>query len=263
MKKRLLTIGMIFALVLGMPTVVSAEDMCLVTFSENKEFEYENMELKAFEGMAPGESATQMIKLVNRFEEDMDFFLSQETIEEIKNANGASGGSFLYSLSVGTKEDGSDATSLLEKEVGGTAVDGTDLEAFTGIDDLKEFTYIAKLSKGEAAYIFLSLEIDGEGNDNKRTEGEEEDENNLYGYSNFLSTLSFSFRAYDGTKIVVDEPEPTIIDRITEVVKSNPYKGGDTESKIIYTVVMGSGLTLIVVAVVLALRKKKGEQKDE
>lgn len=255
MKKRLFIIGMISTLAMGTSVVAYADEAKYpeVKLSADKEFVFDDIELKEFEGMLPGETATQKIKLTNEYKDAINFFLSQETVEEINNANKASGGAFNYTIAVADNEEGKDAVSLLEKEIGGVAADGTNLEAFTGVDELKDYTYIANLANKESAYIILTLSIDGEGNDNDAEAAD---------YTNFLSTLSFNFRAYDGVKIIVDDPEPTIIERVVEVVKNNPYKGGDATSVVAYTLTIVAGLALIF-GVVLFARKKKGEETNE
>ena len=262
MKKRFYALSLIAVMSFGMTTTVFAaeNEIPVVTFTEDKEFSYGDIKLDRFEGMLPGDTETQIIEIKNEYQSTMNFFISQETIEEVRHANSASGGAFIYSLSVGTNADGSDAVSLLEKEVGGMNTSGDALEMFTGIDDLKDYTFISELDNKESAFVFLTLEIDGEGNDNQRTAEDVENENGWYGYSNFLSTLAFSFRAYDGEKVVVEDPEPTVIDRIIEVVKTNPFKGGDTSSKALYFAVIAVGVTVLVVAI--AIRKKKGEKQQ-
>lgn len=261
MKNRLFTLGLVVVMILGMTTaVVAEENIPVVTFTEDKEFSYGDVKLDQFEGMLPGDTEVQKIEIKNEYKDEMDFFISQETIEEVKQANSASGGAFTYSLSVASDAEGTDSVSLLEKEIGGTNANGEAREAFTNIEDLNDYVYVAKLENGQSAYIFLSLYIDGEGNDNQKKDGDEKNENNLYGYSKFLSTLGFSFRAYDGNKVIVDEPEPTVIDRIIEVVKTNPFKGGDSTSKILYSILICGGITLI--AFVFFARKKKGEEQE-
>lgn len=263
MKKKIIAISILCLTLLGWNGIeakAEEESYPQVLFTEDKEFSYGEIPLDQFVGMLPGDTAVQVIELKNEYKDEMSFFLSQETINEVKQANSASGGAFQYSLSIGLSEDGSDAISLLEQEVGGIDGNGEALEAFSKIEDLKDYSYVAKLKQGECAYIFLSLYVDGEGNDNQRKDTDLENENQHYGYSNYLSTLGFSFRAYEEEKVIVDEPVPTVIDRIIEVTKIDPYKGGDLNQKGLYIGMICIGCSLF--AVVIA-RRKRGEQDDE
>ena len=83
----------------GFSSVVSAAEIQTVQLTEENQLVYtkDKTELAgAFDGMAPGDSRTVVIKIENQNSHKASFFISQKTTDALEEAGKASGGASLY-----------------------------------------------------------------------------------------------------------------------------------------------------------------------
>ncbi len=202
-----------------------------VLFTENKEFKYSGDVTKnsdgttslgdAFEGMAPGDTKTQTIKLKNSSNDTMDFYISEETLDVLEEANKSSGGAYTYDISVGDTQESS--KSLINAVAGGYE-DGTGSGSTKGlgeISDLNDYTFLYQLGKGQSTNVYVTLTLEGEGNDST----------SAVDYSEATGKIAFNYRAYD-VNHEVEYGEDTVN---TSVVRRNITDPSSTTS---------SGITL-------------------
>ena len=72
----------------------------------------------AFDGMAPGDSRTVVIKIENQNSHKASFFISQKTTDALEEAGKASGGAYEFQVEIGNDTN---RTSLLDADAGGYA----------------------------------------------------------------------------------------------------------------------------------------------
>ena len=174
MKKKLLALGMILTLLTGTVTVTAAQ-IPVVRLNDAEEFEYysdengtkiDSLSLDEFTGMAPGDERTQTICLENDSEDTVNFYISQKTLDTLENDNQSSGGAYKFNLQVGDNLE--DAESLLDSEAGGYDTDGNgSSNGLADIDELEDYAFLATVESGDHVYLYLTLKLEGEGNDNR------------------------------------------------------------------------------------------------
>ncbi len=255
MKKKLLALGMILTLLTGTVTV-SAAQIPVVRLNDAEEFEYysdengtkiDSLSLNEFAGMAPGDERTQTICLENDSEDMVNFYISQKTLDTLENDNQASGGAYKFNLQVGDNLE--DAESLLDSEAGGYDANGNgSSNGLADIDELEDYAFLATVESGDHVYLYLTLKLEGEGNDNRATND----------YTEAVAKLQLSFRAYKVNHKVTKEKDKVIIDKKTKiktVKKVVPVQTGDVFKYGGFIILFGVGVTLIVVA---AVKSRKG-----
>jgi LPXTG-motif cell wall-anchored protein len=193
--------------------------------------------------MYPSETRTAEIKVVNNNSHTAEFFISQDTIQTLEDSVKASGGAYIYTLSVGSSAD--TATTLFTTAVGGYS--SSQAASAAGLDDVTEiedYTYFAKLANGESTNIYLTLHLDGEGIDTN--------------YANALGTLEFNFRAYydDSRRTVVESKTvtskgaTTVVKRIIDeiVPLAGAVKTGDSTPIFAVIALLLTGVVLVVIS---------------
>lgn len=255
MKKKLLALGMILTLLTGTVTVTAAQ-IPVVRLNDAEEFEYysdengtkiDSLSLDEFTGMAPGDERTQTICLENDSEDTVNFYISQKTLDTLENDNQASGGAYKFNLQVGDNLE--DAESLLDSEAGGYDTDGNgSSNGLADIDELEDYAFLATVESGDHVYLYLTLKLEGEGNDNRAAND----------YTEAVAKLQLSFRAYKVNHKVTKEKDKVIIDKKTKiktVKKVVPVQTGDVFKYGGFIILFGVGVTLIGVA---AVKSRKG-----
>ena len=102
-------------------SVVSAAEIQTVQLTEENQLVYtkDKAELAgAFDGMAPGDSRTVVIKIENQNSHKASFFISQKTTDALEEAGKASGGAYEFQVEIGNDTN---RTSLLDADAGGYA----------------------------------------------------------------------------------------------------------------------------------------------
>ena len=149
----------------GFSSVVSAAEIQTVQLTEENQLVYtkDKTELAgAFDGMAPGDSRTVVIKIENQNSHKASFFISQKTTDALEEAGKASGGAYEFQVEIGNDTN---RTSLLDADAGGYAENVASAEGLAEITELNEYRYMTALDPGESADVYVTLTLDGEGMD--------------------------------------------------------------------------------------------------
>lgn len=266
MLKKLLTIGMITVTLLGSCLTVCAKENATVTFTTKNELVYSGVDSyedgtpklgSSFEGIAPGETAEQIITMVNANEKTVDFYMNADALQALEESTvQARGAGYDIKLAVGD-------TVLYDSKVGGYAAEsaGGSAEGILAMNEgaLDGYLLVATLAQGESRDVKLSIFFDGEAMDN---------DSQAIDYSNAFGQLGFAFRvSYE------DPAEPTIIYKevtkkqetryLTEVVEiieeRVPLAAVVTGDK----AMLGAAVAVLAIGValvVIAGKKKKGEK---
>lgn len=169
----------------GFSSVVSAAEIQTVQLTEENQLVYtkDKAELAgAFDGMAPGDSRTVVIKIENQNSHKASFFISQKTTDALEEAGKASGGAYEFQVEIGNDTN---RTSLLDADAGGYAENVASAEGLAEITELNEYRYMTALDPGESADVYVTLTLDGEGMDSA----------NGIDYSRAAGAMEFEFRA--------------------------------------------------------------------
>lgn len=249
MKRICITFLLVCILTLGMTNSIFAEESGLVRIDGNGEIEVEDFNLEEFQGMAPGDSRVEEIRVRNDYDRDMNFYVSMDSVKSLEETNDAAGGSYELDMRIG--DSYSEAVSLLNKAAGGYDSDGkASSQGLKEIDELSgQGEFLVKLAPGQETNIYLTLDIYGEGNDRE-------------GYANAVGQLSFAFAAQQTDKA----SQPTIIERVHNLISTNPItryvQTGDNGSYISYLLLLLGGVVIIFVSF-KAIRNKKGDRIHE
>ena len=239
----------------GSSSVVSAAEIQTVQLTEENQLVYtkDKTELAgAFDGMAPGDSRTVVIKIENQNSHKASFFISQKTTDALEEAGKASGGAYEFQL---------------DADAGGYAENVASAEGLAEITELNEYRYMTALDPGESADVYVTLTLDGEGMDS--ADGID--------YSRAAGAMEFEFRAY-----YADDRKPVVITNyvteygednvVTKVVKkvipktvteqlvplANGVRTGDPLTVTVSAGVLVAGIVIVSIAV----KKRKVERKS-
>ena len=191
MKKKLIALGLMVAVTFSSINVTYADDsknISTVKADRDGKLVTENVSLDAFVGIAPGDSKVEKISIKNESDDLYDFYILQETVKALEETNNAAGGAYKFDIRVG--EDYDSSKSLLSKEVGGYDADGAaSAEGLSEVNELDGYTFLTELDGSESTYLFIALEVIGEGNNNYSTVSSNVDGSNGLGYTNALGQL--------------------------------------------------------------------------
>lgn len=262
MKKIIRTIGAMLMVVCLNGTVLFASEQATVVFQADDTIAYEgstgrNQEGvllgKAFQGMAPGETRTECIKLENRNEKTADFYMSQETLRSLEKTKQAYGGAYDFTLKTGTQEE--TATSVMDALAGGySTVEGGNQASRDGlaeVDGMEDYTYIATLEKGASTNLYLTLSLNGEGLDST----------SQVDYTESVADIGMNFKVAE----VSGAPEKNVVTKTVTTIRNvvvplaDTVRTGDDANIILYIVILGAGM---VVTLLVAKRKKGGTNES-
>jgi hypothetical protein len=234
------------AVVIMLPTIVWGAAELTVSLTADNELVYESGTADistSFQDMYPSETRTAQIRVTNHNSHTADFFISQDTIQTLENSAHATGGAYIYTLSVGNSAD--TATPIFTTAVGGYS--SAQVASAAGLDDVTEiedYTYFAKLANGESTNLYLTLYLDGEGFDTN--------------YANATGSLEFHFRAYydDARRTVVESKTvtskgaTTVVKRIVDeiVPLAGAVKTGDRTPILAVLSILLAGVVLVAIA---------------
>lgn len=255
MKKKLIALGLMVAVTFSSINVTYADDsknISTVKADRDGKLVTENVGLDAFVGIAPGDSKVEKISIKNESDDLYDFYILQETVKALEETNNAAGGAYKFDIRVG--EDYDSSKSLLSKEVGGYDADGAaSAEGLSEVNELDGYTFLTELEGSESTYLFIALEVIGEGNNNYSTVSSNVDGSNGLGYTNALGQLKLSFKvespSHQGekTKKVVTKT----VDKVKTVKKY--VKTGDSVKLFVFAGVLLVGVALLI----FSLKKSK------
>lgn len=268
MKKKLITLVMAIACLVGSSMTVCAAENATVAFTANEKLEYDGVTFyedgtpklgTSFEEIAPGETAEQTITVLNENDRTVDFYMNANAIQALEeSAEQAKGAGYVIKLTLGD-------TVLYDSNVGGYASAGAG-GSKEGILEMNEgalegYILIATLEKGESENINLSIFFDGEAMDNN---------SQAVDYSNTFGQLGFSFQvAYEEPQAptviyneVVRKGKTNYIKNIVEIVEERvplaAVATGDAAMIGLGVVILGIGIALVV----LTGKKQKVEEES-
>lgn len=258
MKKSFFALAM--TIVLG-ATVLPAQAAgdATVSFTADNKLEYSNVTIDgssvnlgpAFEGVAPGETRSQTIKVQNENSRTADFYMSAEAVEALeRNTETARGAGYEMKLTAGD-------TVLYDSTVGGYSASNEAAASQTGIEGmnnaLEDYILIATLENGESINVVLTIKFDGEAMDNTTA----------IDYSWTEGQLAFEFK--------VGYEDPT---GITTVYKEVTRKGGNKLVEILEGAVpldavatgdaamIGIGVVVLVAGIMLVFFGKRRKTEE-
>lgn len=253
MRKRIRIAGMILIMSIFSMQVFAEEKMPTVEFTEQNELVYQNavnesegiVDLgSAFNHMAPGETKSLTIKLVNRNSHKTNFYMHTEALQTLEEKREAMGGVYYVALQLGDKE-------IYHSEVGGTKVTNEAyqksreglLELNKGA--LQKQIFLKTLAKDESENLTVTIGLEGETmrNSYQLAEGR-------MGITFAVTYETPSTNVEEETEIIKGPMQEKILQRITELTKV--VKTGDG------TPIFGTVLVLCIGVILLfATRGKK------
>lgn len=266
MRKRLITFVVSAMILIGSGMTVCAAEKATVTFTQKDRLEYSGVDFyadgtpklgTAFEGIAPGETAEQVITMRNDNDKTVDFYMNASALQALEDtAQKARGAGYVIKLSAGNKV-------MYDSNAGGYAAAGTE-GSTEGILKMNEgaldgYVLVATLAGNESEDIRLSIFFDGEAMDNSSQSVD---------YSNTFGQLGFSFQvAYEDPegptviyKEVKQKGETKYVKNLVEILEERvplaSVATGDNALIGFGAVVLVSGIVLVVISG----RKKKGDK---
>lgn len=271
MRKKIILSLLVAAVLAGSSShVYAAEDVkeshATVSFEKNDELVYSDVSKDggetrvgtSFEGIAPGETASQVITVKNNNARTADFYMNAGAIraleEEREEARGAG---YEIQLMAGKR-------MLYNSNAGGYADEGASgsKEGIGAMNEgaLEDYVFIGTLAPGEAEDVNLKIFFDGEAMDNTKQ---------VIDYSEAFGKLGFSFKvAYEDPeepKIIYKEVKKKgkdrIVRRVVEILEDGTPLGDVATGDRAMIGLGVLGLAAGIAAVVVACRKTKAEEE--
>lgn len=274
MKRKVLALGLAIMMFCATGITSFANGNATVSFTKDKELIYSNVTAdengnvnlgSAFENVAPGETKSQTITLVNENERTADFYISTEVVDALEaGKEAARGAGYEIKLTAGE-------TTLYDSAVGGyKGIDGAEAASATGIDGMNatlgkdedndgeaDYILVATLPQGKSTDVVLSIAFDGEAMDNNAAGVD---------YSLTDGQISFDFKvAYEDPsgeviiREVSEDGEVTYIKKVVNIIENAVPLGavatGDGAMLGLAVLVLAAGACLIIFG-----RKKKVEE---
>ncbi len=251
-----LSLGLAFSPVTGVnaETYYGDPDWHVAFTSEEKmDSNFHTSDLdEAIRGLQPGDNAIITLALENRHQETTDWYMTNEVLYSLedRSANAATeGGAYTYRLTY-TDKNG-EVTVLFDSDtVGGDTISEAGEGLHEATDALAEYFYLDTLVQGQSGTITLEVALDGE------TQGND--------YQDTLADLQMNFavelsHTTPGTPTTTDRPHTGDGSN-----PSNPVKTGDeTNLLLIFGIMGGSGLVLLILAIVCVRRNRRVREDVE
>lgn len=230
MKKKILCLAMMVMMVVGTTMTAHAEDFkgsgdWLANFTGDKiESNFSSAAIAdEILQILPGDTITLEVTIQNSSEDETDWYMTNAVLETLEGSNdSAEGGAYTYILTY-KGSDGTEKVLYSSETVGGENSAG--LEEATG--SLEDYFFLERLDEGEKATVELFVELDGE------TQGNS--------YQDTLARLQMNFA-------------------VEKVAGPIVVQTGDSANLMLYSAIaLGSGLVLLVLAVMNAKRRKEEE----
>lgn len=265
MKKKFLLFGLIAVVTFGNVLTANAQGSAsaTVTFGTDNKLVFEGTEGgklgTSFEGIAPGETATQTITMKNENKKTVDFYMDASALQALEDGKAAAkGAGYEIRLYVGDE-------TLYDSTAGGYASDSADgsTEGIKAMNEgaLEGYVLVATLAQGQTKDMNLSIYFDGEAMDNDSAGID---------YSDAFGQLGFTFQvAYEDpqgptvvTKTITKTGETKIVKRLVEIIEEKiPLSAVATGDNAL----IGAGAAVLVVGIILIVvagRKKKVEEEE-
>lgn len=236
MKKILAVLSLALAVNMGGVVSANAAQQPEVVVDKDGKIHTQNIDFKAFEGMAAGETAVETINVRNESDEAVNLYISQNTLQTLEESKETDGAAYEFNLCVG--ETFANAVSLLEKPAGGYDGDSTASAAgLSEIDELEDYTFFTNLEPGESTNLYMTIFLNGERND--------------IDYSNAIGKLELSFKCDTRNN---QRAFANVVKRIP-VIKY--VKTGDKNMILLYGVIFLAGVGVITLTVARKHKRKK------
>lgn len=259
MKKKILCLAMMALMVIGTPLTAHAEHYEAsknwnVSFDGSKmQDNFTNAQVtETILNIQPGDSITVQINLKNNDSKKTDWYLNNAVLQTLEDSNDvAEGGAYTYLLKY---HDPSGAETVLfdSKVLGGegdTTKRGEGLEQAT-FGRTEEYVYLDRLTGGEAGYVSLYIELDGE------TQG------NAYQETLAELQMNFAVEPINDEVIVKKEVKEETKQVVVTKYVTTMVKTGDNAQLVLFSAVtLVSGLALLGFA--FMGMKKRRQQKGE
>lgn len=255
--KKLGFLGAVVAAAMSMTTNVMAAQQASVVFGANEEIRYEGAATKSeigwelgeiFKGIAPGETRTEVIELKNENENEISFYMTQDTIQALEETNQAAGGAYHVQVLVGENEQ--DAVSLLNAIAGGYKGNEASAKGLSEVDGLEDYTFLTTLEQDGHTNLYLTIALDGEGMDS----------NSYADYTASTAGIEMNFEVAYGA----DTKEPHVIHKTRTEVENvvtplaSSVKTGDETQFALYIGIFVLGIAIVVVSI----GKKRGAKRS-
>ena len=267
MKKKILCLAMIALMVIGTPLTANAEHF-EGSKNWNVEFNGNNLNDNFTNGdvtetilskLQPGDSVTLQINMKNTDNKKSDWYLTNEvlrTLEETAAGGNAADGAYTYLLTYHNPTKKKETVLFDSERVGGKEEDTDKAKNEMGLheatDNLDEWIYLDRLNGGESAYVTLYVKLDGE------TQG------NAYQESAAQLKMNFAVEKVNDATItkekVVEGEEKVETVIVTKYVPSMVKTGDNSQLVLFSTLTLISGLGLLVFALFLMKKRRKGEE---
>lgn len=236
MKKKVLCLVMMAALLAGNGAVAKAEDY---QGKDNWRAEFNGEEITSnftsadlseeAENIQPGDSITLKVKIVNTDNGKTDWYMTNQAIQSLEDAKkSASGGAYEYRLTY-TDSKGETHELYDSETVGGESASGGE-GLHQATDSLEEYFYLERLEQEESGLVTLRVKVNGETIGN--------------GYQKTLAKLQQTFAVEKVTeKTVSGKPQKDRI--ITNIVKT----GDQAKILLLCMMALASGLVILFFAV--------------
>lgn len=270
MNKKVLLSVLTATLLLGSTWQVSAaEDHATLSFEADNQLIYSEADKygdggaklgTSFEGIAPGETATQTITIENKNARTADFYMDAEALRALEDTKDkAKGAGYDIQLTAGTD-------TLYDSTAGGYASNtaGGSREGIKSMNDgaLEGFVLVGTLKPGETEDVVLNIHFDGEAMDNTDMVSD---------YSETLGQLGFTFKvSYEDPespeiiyKTVNKKGENRIVRKLVTLVEDGvPLAAVPTGDSSLIGVAL-AGLAAGVAVVLFANRKKRKTEGEK
>lgn len=199
--------------------------------------------------LQPGDRIEIKIAVRNNSDRDTDWYMSNEVLQSLEDSSPAKGGAYTYILS--WQGSGESNTLYSSESVGGESVSAAGTGLHEATDNLEQFFYLDRLTRGGEGYITLQVALNGE------TQGNS--------YQNTLARLQLNF-AVEGVRGDNggggDNPGGKSPGGGSErpVYSSGALNTGDPGGLVMWSVIaLISGLVLLICGVIYQKKSQGGE----
>ena len=242
MKKALISIISIALIITAVAAPVFGDDLSggdwkVTCTSENKLVsDFGDGDItETISGMEPGDSATFQVSISSESSEKTDWYMENSilySLEDRSSNKATSGGGYTYSL-IYYDKDGSENILFSSDNVGGEGKSPAGVGLHQATDALDDYFWLGEYSNGDSGKVVLKVSLDGE------TQGND--------YQTTLADLALNFA------VEIKTASPTTTYRIVRT-------GDETNLTPYYVAMTGSGLVLMVIAVLLRSKRRVEER---
>lgn len=189
---------------------------------------------RALTAMQPGDDITFTVTLYNHHKETIDWYMLNVVLKSLEDSSIASGGAYEYDLRY-TDPKGVNTTLFTSSTVGGENIAAADLEGLhEATSALKDYFRLGSMANGESGVVTLRVMLDGESQGNS--------------YQDTVADLKMKFAA----EFRNDTNQPHVVGT-----------GDETNLLPYYLLMAGSGILLLVLAIISVRTRKTGKERSK